>query len=118
MDDGQGRLAFHGPGIFTKAFLRHYVALGIPPERRPKACHGFRAAYATHLRNVLGGDVITIKNLMGHSDPSMTERYFAETGKQEKALVERLEFPGGGGTMLGQSRKRIGKTASKAIFPD
>lgn len=92
LDNGRGKLAFWSPKALSLAFRRHYDAIGVPPERRPKAFHGFRALYATKLYNEMGVDIGTIRRLLGHADIKTTEGYFADTRTEEKRAVARLRL--------------------------
>ena len=89
LDNGNGEHAYTDPSAFTRAFQRHFRALGFD-KRGIKPTHGFRALYATRLRNKLGVDVHTIKDLLGHSRIEVTEGYFSNTETSKRVAVDKL----------------------------
>ncbi|MBF0289855.1 MAG: tyrosine-type recombinase/integrase, partial [SAR324 cluster bacterium] len=61
---------YSNPNAMTRAFRRHLNALGLT-NRKIKACHSFRAGYASFLY-ANGTDIETIRALMGHSNIETT----------------------------------------------
>jgi integrase len=75
LDDGHGNLPYKKPSALTTAFYRHFKELGI---KGVKATHGFRAGFATMLRNRSKEDLKTIQHMMGLSSPKVLDHYFSE----------------------------------------
>jgi integrase len=89
-DDGRRNLIYSDPHALTVAFRRHFKELKI---KGVKAVHGFRASFATNLKNELNTDNEIIKNLLGHSDIRVTEGYFSNIDKPQKETVDKLKSP-------------------------
>lgn len=88
LDDGRGRPAYSEPHALSTAFARHFKELGI---KGVKATHGFRAGFATLLRNKKGVDLKTIQALMGLSDVKVLDHYFSELDAPLLDAVGRLD---------------------------
>jgi len=88
LDNGKGELAYSDPHSITTAIRRHKTTLNLG-EWKPT--HGFRAMYATKLRNVMGVDSRTISGLLGHSRIETTEAYFAGEEAKMTAAVKLLD---------------------------
>lgn len=88
LDDGSSELAFKHPGALTRAFGRHFVALGI--NTRAKVIHGFRAKYISSLWES-GVDLQTVQELAGHSSPLITALYLTDPGSKKREAVKSLE---------------------------
>jgi integrase len=82
LDNGKGQLAYKNPMAITTAFSRHFKELGI---KGVKATHGFRAGFATLLRNEHGADLKTIQDMMGLSNIKVLDHYFS---KPERPMIE------------------------------
>jgi integrase len=88
LDDGTGELAFKHPGALTRAFSRHFSALGINTDA--KVIHGFRAKYISSLWES-GVDLQTVQELAGHSSPLVTALYLTDPGSKKREAVKSLE---------------------------
>ena len=85
---GNSELAFKHPGALTRAFARHFAALGI--VTRAKVIHGFRPKYISSLWES-GVDLETVQELAGHSSPLITALYLTDPGSKKREAVEKLE---------------------------
>lgn len=88
LDGGGGELAFKDPGAITRAFSRHFKALGF--QTKAKVIHGFRAKYISNLWES-GVDLQTVQELAGHSSPLITARYLTDPGSKKRDAVKMLE---------------------------
>ena len=117
LDDGEGELAFKHPGALTRAFSRHFAALGIITDA--KVIHGFRAKYISCLWES-GVDLQTVQELAGHSSPLITALYLTDPGSKKREAVKKLEgklgvgFPAQGTSVLSQSHLPTGNTVAPA----
>jgi len=94
LDDGHGKIAYKDTHSITTAMRRHMVSVGMG-GLGIKPTHGFRALYATQLRNILGVDTQTISGLLGHSQISTTLGYFSGEEEKKKMAVGlvRMKLP-------------------------
>lgn len=68
------RPAWQSSAALTKAFTRHYEALGIQGLFKP--LHGFRALFATAGLNNVGVDPLIMMAQIGHADIKTTHTYY------------------------------------------
>jgi len=94
---GMGR----SPYTFRKAFETARKSAGLEDVR----IHDLRHTFASYLC-MSGADLITVKELLGHSSLSMTERYSHLTNRHRADAVARLErLPINHVTIMSQSGK-------------
>ncbi len=87
-DNGKGKLAYSEPHSLSTAFRRHYQALGI---KGVKSVHGFRAGFATMMRNEVGADLKTIQELLGLSDVRVLDHYFGNLDELPIQAIDKLD---------------------------
>jgi integrase len=96
------------PWDFCTAFDLARVRAGLPDVR----IHDLRHTFASHLC-MKGADIMTVKELLGHSSLEMTQRYSHLTDHHKADAVARLErLPIMDSTFIAQSPK----TASLKVF--
>ncbi|MCH8885632.1 MAG: site-specific integrase [SAR324 cluster bacterium] len=88
LDDGTGQLGYKRPESMTKAFNRHFRALGLS-ELGVKATHGNRALMAGRMREA-GADLAVIQATLGHSSIQMTQSYFPDDDDLKRKAIKNL----------------------------
>ncbi len=87
LDNGCGQLAYKNPSALTRAFWRHLKTIGVSGV---KAVHGFRASFATIMKNDLHIETDIIRDLLGHSSSKVTQGYFANIDRPQIAAIAAL----------------------------
>lgn len=111
-DNGHGRLAYSDPHAFSTAFSRHFKKLGITGV---KATHGFRAGFATTLRNELGQDLRTIQDLMGLSNVAVLDHYFSNINQPQIEAIKKLDESVNGRTNDAENRGKFSAKVCKKV---
>lgn len=86
---------FYDSANINRALDRYYKCIGLnnidSQTGKKKACHTYRRTFGTNLYRK-GVPILTACKLMGHSDISVTAKYYIGTGEEEKRrAVELLE---------------------------
>lgn len=86
---------FYDSANINRALDRYYKCIGLnnidPKTGKKKTCHTYRRTFGTNLYRK-GVPILTACKLMGHSDISVTAKYYIGTGEEEKRrAVELLE---------------------------
>ena len=77
LDNGRGDLFYNTPGGISRAFSRHYAALGI---KGVKPIHGLRASFGDYLLNVLQLPISDVQRWLGHEYETTTLLYASDEG--------------------------------------
>jgi integrase len=86
-DKSQSEYVFEGRKSTTHSWGTALKKSGIPHCR----FHDLRHTFATRLV-MKGADLVTVQELMGHKNVTMTKRYSHPTPEHKKQAVERLDF--------------------------
>jgi integrase len=86
-DKSQSEYVFEGRKSTTHSWGTALKKSGIPHCR----FHDLRHTFATRLV-MKGADLVTVQELMGHKNITMTKRYSHPTPEHKKQAVERLDF--------------------------
>jgi integrase len=85
--ESQSEYVFNGRKTIKRAWTNALRKSGIPHCR----FHDLRHTFASNL--VMNGyDLVTVAELMGHKDISMTKRYFHPTPQHKKQAIDSLNF--------------------------
>jgi integrase len=59
---------------------------------RPLTAHDFRRTLAGDLLDA-GVDLVTVQEILGHSDPATTAKYDRRPGRKRRAAIDKLHLP-------------------------
>ena len=84
---------FYDSANINRALDRYYKCIGLnnidSQTGKKKACHTYRRTFGTNLYRQ-GVPILTACKLMGHSDISVTAKYYIGTGEEEKRKAVEL----------------------------